>query len=45
MNMAKILDGMAVDYGTRPSDLIRSGLAGLAFDVAVRMRTRQDDGN
>ena len=40
MILCQALDLMAVDYGCRPCDLVRGGLADLAFDVAVRERAR-----
>jgi hypothetical protein len=40
MMLCRALDAMAVDYGKTPSELVRMGLADLAFDVAVREKAR-----
>ena len=42
MMVCKILDGMAVDYGCRPSDLVRGRLVDLAFDIAVKGKARAE---
>ncbi len=45
MILCRALDGIATDYGCRPSDLVNGGLMDLAFDVAVRERARAANGN
>lgn len=38
MTLCQFLNAVAIDYGCRPSDLVRGGLADVAFDIAVHER-------
>lgn len=38
MIVAKYLNTLAIDYGCRPSELVRGSHADLSFDVMVKMK-------
>ena len=40
--IAKAIDGMAVDYGRMPHEIMDMSLADVAFAVAVRMKARPE---
>jgi hypothetical protein len=41
--IARALDGMAVDYGKMPHEILGMDLADVAFAVSVRMKARRDE--
>ena len=40
--IAKAIDGMAIDYGRMPHEIMDMGLAEVAFAIAVRLKARPE---
>lgn len=43
--MAQAINGMAIDYGKMPHEILAMPASGVAFAIAVRMRAGERDGD